>query len=91
LPSQSREDKRADAFVRVVGGINIQQRAWSHRSESEKSPMARQINCECGYVARGETDDEVIELIERHVRSDHPELVETETREEIAKWIEVVE
>jgi predicted small metal-binding protein len=53
--------------------------------------MARQINCECGYVARGETDDEVIELIERHVRSDHPELVETETREEIAKWIEVVE
>jgi predicted small metal-binding protein len=53
--------------------------------------MARQINCECGYVARAETDDEVIELIERHVRSDHPELIDTETREEIAKWIEVVE
>jgi predicted small metal-binding protein len=52
--------------------------------------MARQIKCECGYVARAETDDEVIELILGHVRTDHPELVETETREEIARWIEVV-
>jgi predicted small metal-binding protein len=52
--------------------------------------MARQIKCECGYVARAETDDEVIELILHHVRSDHPELAETETREEIASWIEVV-
>jgi len=25
--------------------------------------MARQIKCECGYVARAETDDEVIDLI----------------------------
>ncbi|HEY6777075.1 MAG TPA: DUF1059 domain-containing protein [Thermoleophilaceae bacterium] len=53
--------------------------------------MARQIKCECGYVARAETDDEVIDLLEHHVRSDHPELVDTETREEIAGWIEVVD
>ena len=53
--------------------------------------MARQIKCECGYVARADTDDEVIDLIERHVQSDHPELAETETREEIASWIEVVD
>jgi predicted small metal-binding protein len=53
--------------------------------------MARQVKCECGYLARAETDDEVIELILRHVRSDHPELVEAETREEIARWIEVVD
>jgi predicted small metal-binding protein len=58
--------------------------------ESESS-LARQIKCECGYVARAETDDEVIELTLRHVRSDHPELVETETREELAGWIEVVD
>jgi predicted small metal-binding protein len=53
--------------------------------------MARQIRCECGYVARAETDDEVIDLVELHVRTDHPELADTETREEIASWIEVVE
>jgi predicted small metal-binding protein len=53
--------------------------------------MARQIKCECGYVAWAETDDEVIDMLERHIRSDHPELADTETREEIATWIEVVE
>jgi predicted small metal-binding protein len=54
-------------------------------------PMARQIKCECGYVARAESDDEVIELTMRHIRSDHPEFAETETREEVASWIEVVD
>jgi predicted small metal-binding protein len=53
--------------------------------------MASQIKCECGYVARAETDDAVIDLIELHIRKDHPELAETETREEIAAWIEVVD
>jgi predicted small metal-binding protein len=53
--------------------------------------MARQIKCECGFVARAETDDEVIELVERHIHSDHPELVDTETRDEIASWVEVTE
>jgi predicted small metal-binding protein len=53
--------------------------------------MTRQIKCECGYVARGETDDEVIERIEVHIRADHPRLVETLTRDEIAGWVEVVE
>jgi predicted small metal-binding protein len=55
------------------------------------NPMARQIKCECGYVARAATDDDVIELIVRHVRSAHPEVADTETREEIATWIEVVD
>jgi predicted small metal-binding protein len=53
--------------------------------------MTRQIKCECGYVARAETDDEVVDRIEGHIRSDHPELVEALTREEIATWVEVVE
>jgi predicted small metal-binding protein len=53
--------------------------------------MSRQIKCECGYVARGETDDEVVTLIEGHLRSDHPDLAETVSREEIAGWVEVLE
>ncbi len=53
--------------------------------------MTRQIKCECGYVARGETDDEVVVRIEGHIRTDHPELVETLTRDEIASWVEVTE
>ena len=53
--------------------------------------MSRQIKCECGYMARGETDDEVVTQIEDHIRSDHPELAESLTRDEIAGWVEVVE
>jgi predicted small metal-binding protein len=53
--------------------------------------MSRQIKCECGFVARGESDDEVVARIEGHLRSAHPELAETLTRDEIASWVEVVE
>jgi len=53
--------------------------------------MSRQIKCECGFIARGETDDDVVARIEEHIRSDHPELVPSLTRDEIATWVEVVE
>jgi predicted small metal-binding protein len=53
--------------------------------------MSRQIKCECGFVARGETDDEVVIQIEEHIRSDHPDLAESISRDEIASWVEVVE
>ena len=53
--------------------------------------MSRQIKCECGFVARGESDDQVVTQIEGHIRSDHPELAEKLTRDEIASWVEVVE
>jgi predicted small metal-binding protein len=53
--------------------------------------MSRQIKCECGFVARGETDDEVVTQIEGHIRSDHPALAATLSRDEIASWVEVVD
>ena len=52
--------------------------------------MARQVKCECGYVARGETDDEVIATLRDHIRSDHPDLAEKLTEEQIRAWIEIV-
>jgi predicted small metal-binding protein len=53
--------------------------------------MSGQIKCECGFVARGETDDQVVTRIEDHLRSAHPELADTLGRDEIAGWVEVVE
>jgi predicted small metal-binding protein len=53
--------------------------------------MTRQIECECGYVARGESDDQIVDQVHDHIRTDHPELLEAVTRDEIAGWIEVVE
>jgi predicted small metal-binding protein len=52
--------------------------------------MQRMITCECGYVARGATDEEVVSQVEAHLRSDHPELAKTVSREDIFGWIEVV-
>jgi predicted small metal-binding protein len=50
--------------------------------------MAKQISCECGYVARGESGDEVVALIRDHMRSDHPELLEQVSDEDLRGWIE---
>lgn len=50
--------------------------------------MAMLINCECGYVARGGTEDEVIDKIRAHMRQDHPALLESVTRQDLLGWIE---
>lgn len=50
--------------------------------------MSKQIKCECGYVARAESEDEVIALIREHMRTDHPELLEKVAREDLLGWIE---
>jgi predicted small metal-binding protein len=52
--------------------------------------MAQQIKCECGYIARGGSDDEVVALIREHMRTDHPELLEKVSEDQIRDWIEVV-
>jgi predicted small metal-binding protein len=56
----------------------------------ERGPMDRQVNCECGYVAQGRSDDEVIALVQEHLRRDHPDLAGTESDEDIRAWIEVI-
>jgi predicted small metal-binding protein len=52
--------------------------------------MLRQIRCECGYLARGRSDDEVVTLILGHIATDHPDLAATETAESIRSLIELV-
>ena len=37
--------------------------------------MAKVINCECGYVVRGQTDDELVANAEAHIKEKHPEMV----------------
>jgi len=45
------------------------------------------IRCECGFVARGDNDDQVVALIREHLATDHPALLETVTREDLVSWI----
>lgn len=52
--------------------------------------MAKIINCDDGFVVRGQTDDELIANAERHLREAHPELVGKVTREQLlAQAVEV--
>jgi hypothetical protein len=52
--------------------------------------VTRQVRCECGFTARGETDEAVISQVLAHLGTDHPDLVGTETAEDIRGWIELL-
>jgi hypothetical protein len=45
--------------------------------------MAKLINCECGAVVRGETDDELVANAEAHINRHHPDLAGKLSREDI--------
>lgn len=42
--------------------------------------MAKVINCPCGWTARAETDDELVEQVQKHAKEVHDQ---SATREEI--------
>ena len=50
--------------------------------------MAKLIQCECGFVARGDSDDQVVGVIRDHMASDHPALLDTVSREDLVSWIQ---
>jgi predicted small metal-binding protein len=52
--------------------------------------MALVLTCECGEVARAETEDELIAAVERHVAQQHPDLVDKFSREDILAMAEMV-
>ena len=50
--------------------------------------MAMFIKCECGFVARGDSEEEVIDRIRGHMEQDHPDLLESVTTDDLLGWIE---
>jgi predicted small metal-binding protein len=50
--------------------------------------MSKLINCECGQVVRGTTDDELVAGVTEHVAADHPDLVGKISREDILAMAE---
>jgi predicted small metal-binding protein len=50
--------------------------------------MSKLINCECGQVVRGETDDELVQKAEEHINRDHPELVGKLSRDDLLAMAE---
>ncbi|MDQ3955830.1 MAG: DUF1059 domain-containing protein [Actinomycetota bacterium] len=50
--------------------------------------MAKLIRCECGYVARGDTEEELVAAAERHIEADHPDLVGRLSRDDLLTMME---
>ena len=50
--------------------------------------MSKLINCECGQVVRGETDDELVRNAQEHINLDHPDLIGKITREDLLAMAE---
>ena len=50
--------------------------------------MAKQIICQCGFVGRGVSAAEAVEMIRQHMQSDHPELVGEVTTEDLLAMAE---
>lgn len=45
--------------------------------------MRKVINCECGEVVRGNSDQEIVAAVKEHLTRDHPELLEKLSTEDI--------
>jgi predicted small metal-binding protein len=50
----------------------------------------KQIPCVCGYVVKGEDDDELWQNAQEHMREDHPDLVGKVSREDLLAQAEEV-
>lgn len=46
------------------------------------------IRCECGFVARGDSNDQVVGMIRGHMSTDHPALLEAVSPEDLVSWIQ---
>jgi len=52
--------------------------------------MGKAVNCECGELVQASTDDEVIEKVQAHVNTKHPDLIGKLTRSDILAMAEEV-
>jgi predicted small metal-binding protein len=50
--------------------------------------VAKVINCECGAVIRGESDDELVTNAENHMAEAHPDLVGKVSRDDLLAMAE---
>jgi hypothetical protein len=52
--------------------------------------MAYVITCDCGYVSRGETEDDVVEAANQHIAEIHPDMAGQVSRDDLLAMAEEV-
>jgi predicted small metal-binding protein len=53
-----------------------------------RKTMKKLINCECGEVVRGNSDEELVAAVQAHISRDHPELVGKLSQQDILSMSE---
>jgi Protein of unknown function (DUF1059) len=61
-----------------------------YRGHHREGGPVRVITCECGFVVRGDSDDELIANAREHLRTAHPEIAGKVTDEQFLAMAEVV-
>ena len=56
--------------------------------EQWKRSMAKQVNCDCGFMVRSQTDDEIVKHVQLHAKSAHNMDVNREQALGMAKSVE---
>jgi predicted small metal-binding protein len=60
----------------------------NQRSCGSEINMAKQVNCECGFMVRTESDDEIVRHVQLHAREIHQMEVPREKALEMARSVE---
>jgi predicted small metal-binding protein len=72
-------------------GLPVRHRAKLPPKPGGHNPiMAYVISCDCGYVSRGETEDELVQEANRHMEEVHPEMAGKVSREDLLAMAEEV-
>jgi predicted small metal-binding protein len=61
-------------------------RNWSGSGREGK--MAKQVNCDCGFMVRAQSDDELVQHVQLHAREIHEMDVPRDKALEMAKPVE---
>lgn len=52
--------------------------------------VVKRLNCVCGKVVEADDDDELWEQAQKHIATDHPDLVGKVSREDILATVEEI-
>jgi predicted small metal-binding protein len=59
-----------------------------HDHISDNIHMAKRIVCECGYIVRGEDDEQLVELGREHMQANHPAIAAVITTTQLLELAE---
>src|ERR671923_533321 len=79
-PRARRSDRRAGCASRRA---RTQRQVIPKAEGGQFRSMVYLINCDCGYVSRGETEDELVDEVNQHIDEVHPEMAGKVSRDEL--------